>query len=75
MTRPSFITHAVLQRQPDRDQLQTDVERFLAQGGQIQQLEHGAVSEMNPNDIRAARRAEGLRRHRANKRAGTEESE
>lgn len=66
MTKPSFITHAVLQRQPDRDQLQSDVDRFLAEGGKVQQLAPGQASGMSEQEIA------GLRKKAAFKRRGEE---
>lgn len=72
--KPSFITHAVLQRQPDRDALQSDVELFLAKGGKIQQLAPGQVSQLSEEDIKAARRKEALRQHHRNKRAEREDA-
>lgn len=66
-SRPSFITTALQERQRARDELQNQVDVFLAKGGKIQHLDPGEVSNLSVEDVRAARRKEGLRRHHAKK--------
>ena len=66
--RPSFITTAIQERQRARDELQKQVDAFLAKGGKIQYLAQGESSSLSAEDIKVARRKERLRQPRAKKR-------